>query len=121
MPSTVTTAKQTAACDTLFFDAQCPICSAEVNSLKEQADSSLSFVDIHEIDESEDKATLFNELHVQRADGTWAVGLEANILAWQHTRWRSLVSVLKWPVIRPIANLGYRVWLRWYQWQRKRR
>ena len=110
-----------AVCDTLYYDAQCPICSTEINVLKGQADSKLRFVDIHQVNDSADKETLFKELHISRADGTWAVGLEANVLAWQHTRWRAFASVLTWPLIRPIANLAYRVWLRWYQWQRKRR
>ena len=108
--------------DTLFYDGQCPICSAEIKRLKNEADEHLGFVDITEADDLPlERDQLFSELHMLREDGQWVAGLEANVLAWQHTRWRWLAGVLLWPGIRFFAQAGYRLWLRWYQRQRANR
>lgn len=105
--------------DTLFYDGQCPICSAEIHRLQSQLDSELNCIDIHQVQDTPvDRERLFSELHLRRADGSWLVGLEANVAAWQHTRWRGLAKVLLWPGVRWFAELGYRLWLRWYQKQR---
>lgn len=105
--------------DTLFYDAQCPICSAEVQRLQTQLHTDLYCVDIHQAELSLiEKERLFSQLHLRRADGTWLVGLEANVAAWQHTRWRPFANILLWPGVRWFAELGYWLWLRWYQKQR---
>mgnify|MGYP001817168697 CR=1 FL=1 len=108
--------------DVLYFDSQCPVCRTEVKRLQQLAEPSLSFQDINQTNEPGlDKERLFSELHLRRADGSWVTGLDANISAWQHTRLRPLASALSLPLIRNVASLGYRLWLRWYQWQRKKR
>lgn len=108
--------------DTLFYDGQCPICSAEIKRLKAQVDEALVCVDIHSATSTPlDKQQLFSQLHLLRADGKLLVGLEANVAAWQHTKWRGLASLLLWPVIRWFSELGYQGWLLWYQRQRAKR
>jgi predicted DCC family thiol-disulfide oxidoreductase YuxK len=108
--------------DVLYFDGQCPICNREIDTLRRLADARLEFQDIHQVDDSAlSRQALFSQLHLRRSDGTWATGLEANVIAWQHTRWRPLVQVLTWPLFNRIAQVGYSVWLRWYQWQRNKR
>ncbi|NND83343.1 MAG: DUF393 domain-containing protein [Gammaproteobacteria bacterium] len=112
----------TKSADTLYFDGQCPICSAEIGRLQSQLDTDLTCVDIHDLDTTPiERERLFSELHLQKADGTWLVGLQANVAAWQHTRWRSLAQILLWPGVRWVADMGYRLWLRWYQAQRAAR
>jgi predicted DCC family thiol-disulfide oxidoreductase YuxK len=108
--------------DTLFYDGQCPICTAEVTRLEAQVDEKLICVDIHsEASVPIDRQALFSQLHLLKADGELLVGLEANVAAWQHTKWRVLASILLWPVIRWFAELGYQGWLIWYQHQRAKR
>lgn len=108
--------------DTLFYDGQCPVCTAEVNRLEGQLDGDLVCVDIHSATSTPmDRQTLFSQLHLRKADGSMLVGLEANVAAWQHTKWRKLAGVLLWPGIRWFAELAYRGWLVWYQRQRARR
>lgn len=105
--------------DTLFYDGQCPICSTEIQRLQTQLNTNLNCVDIHQVEAGLiEKERLFSQLHLRRADGTWLVGLEANVVAWQHTRWRSFAGILLWPGVRWFAELGYRLWLRWYKKQR---
>jgi hypothetical protein len=43
------------------------------------------------------------------------------VRAWKHTRYSSVVGLLLHPALRWLAELGYRMWLLWYQWARKRR
>lgn len=108
--------------DTLFYDGQCPICNAEVARLEAHVDDNLVCVDIHsEANVPIDRQALFSQLHLLKADGELLVGLEANVAAWQHTKWRVLASILLWPVIRWFAELAYRGWLIWYQRQRAKR
>jgi predicted DCC family thiol-disulfide oxidoreductase YuxK len=108
--------------DVLYYDGQCPICTAEVDRLNAQIDDGMECIDIHSAAEIPlDKETLFSQLHLQKSDGTLLVGLEANVAAWQHTKWRGLANILLWPVVRQFAELGYRCWLLWYQRQRAKR
>jgi len=108
--------------DTLFYDGQCPICNAEIARLEAHVDDNLVCVDIHsEASVPIDRQALFSQLHLLKADGELLVGLEANVAAWQHTKWRVLASILLWPVIRWFAKLAYRGWLIWYQRQRAKR
>ena len=108
--------------DTLFYDGQCPICNAEISRLEALVDDNLVCVDIHSATSTPlDKQQLFSELHLLKADGELLIGLEANVAAWQHTKWRSLAGILLWPVIRWFAELGYRGWLLWYHRQRAKR
>ena len=70
---------------------------------------------------AEDQAAMRSELHLKTEDGQWVKGLEANVRAWEHTRYGSVVGLLLHPALRWLAELGYRMWLLWYQWARKRR
>ena len=64
---------------------------------------------------------LLSQLHMETAEGTWVTGLEANVRAWQHTRFAKPVSILLLPGIRWFAEWGYALWLRWYQFRADRR
>ncbi|WP_196157470.1 thiol-disulfide oxidoreductase DCC family protein [Reinekea sp. G2M2-21] len=106
--------------ETLFYDGQCPVCSAEIAKLKRLADEDIQFQDINSLNQSsEERERLFSQLHLRKADGRWLTGLDANIAAWQHTRWCYCAGVLRLPVIYSVARVGYGLWLRWYQYRRK--
>ena len=111
-----------AGIDTLFFDGACPICRHEMIRLRRSADARLHLVDIHaQPMADQQRHQLSTQLHLQTADGTWLTGLEANVQAWQHTRFARLARLLLSRPIRPFADAGYRLWLRFYHWQRQRR
>jgi predicted DCC family thiol-disulfide oxidoreductase YuxK len=108
--------------DTLFYDGECPICNAEISRLKTHVNDDLVCVDIHSATSTPtDKQAMFSQLHLLTADGNLLVGLEANVAAWQHTKWRRVANILLWPVVRWFAELGYQGWLLWYQRQRAKR
>jgi len=68
-----------------------------------------------------DQSVLRSELHLKTEDGKWVKGLDANVRAWQHTRYGNLANLLLHPAFRWLAELGYQTWLLWYQFARKRR
>jgi predicted DCC family thiol-disulfide oxidoreductase YuxK len=99
----------------LFYDGACPLCSAEIRRLRQAGDDSLRTIDIHgpEVDASEDRDRLLRTLHYITPDGEQLVGLDANVAAWQHTRWGFAWRWLRWPVVRPVASWFYDRWAGW--------
>ena len=99
--------------ETLYYDGQCPLCSAEMDKLKQHADSKLEFVDIHSMtgeDSLPSKQILLGNLHLKQDSGSFLIGLEANVAAWQHTRFGIFFRWLRWPVLRSIADSVYNHW-----------
>jgi hypothetical protein len=79
-------------------------------------------VDINTEALSAEKSESFSrQLHVQRANGDWVTGIEANVLVWQHTRYAGIARLLLLPGVKQVSALGYKTWLVYYQWQRKQR
>jgi predicted DCC family thiol-disulfide oxidoreductase YuxK len=75
--------------DTLYYDGRCPLSSTEMQKLKLHADDKMRLVDIHKLADDASlpaKEMLLSELHLKRADGEFLKGLDANVAAWQHTR-----------------------------------
>ncbi|MFT4863578.1 MAG: putative DCC family thiol-disulfide oxidoreductase YuxK [Pseudohongiellaceae bacterium] len=106
--------------DTLFFDDTCPICTAEMARLAKHHDDGLELLPISTLPVQHQSA-LRTELHLRTEDGNWLKGLEANVRAWQHTRYSKAANLLLHPAFRWIAELAYKTWLVCYQWARKRR
>ncbi|WP_404366650.1 thiol-disulfide oxidoreductase DCC family protein [Marinobacter sp.] len=100
--------------DTLFYDSQCPLCRREIKTLQRLQSGGLTFSDIHRPAESgaslPSRESLLRRLHLLKADGNWAVGLEANVQAWSHTPLGWLFRPLLWPGIRAIAGKIYERW-----------
>lgn len=102
--------------DVLYFDGQCPLCSKEMARLGELADGELQLIDIHSVDIAEqglppevDKAQLLKVLHLRRGN-RWITGIEANVAAWEHTRFGLLWRPLRWPIVRHISSWVYNLW-----------
>lgn len=107
--------------DILYFDGNCPICLKEINHLKTIANPSLHFMNIHEMGlEEAEREKLLSELHVKTAEGEILTGFIANIRAWQHTKYRPLITPWRFPPLKWLGNLGYSIWLKYYQYQRSR-
>ncbi len=101
--------------DTLYYDGQCPLCTAEMEKLTRHADSKLELVDIHSLPEKASlpaKQALLSSLHLKQESGNFLIGLDANVAAWQHTRFGVFFRWLRWPVLRSIADRVYDRWAR---------
>ena len=98
--------------ETLYYDGACPVCAREMKHLATLKRGSLDLVDIHSIDITDEipsKEDLLLNLHLKRGD-EWLVGADANVAAWQHTRFGMLWVCLRWPVIKQIVDPVYALW-----------
>jgi predicted DCC family thiol-disulfide oxidoreductase YuxK len=99
--------------DTLYYDGNCPLCNAEMDKLKRLSDGKLQLVDIHSLPDNANlpaKGALLNRLHLKQETGDFLIGLDANVAAWQHTRFGILFRWLRWPLLRSIADWVYGRW-----------
>ncbi|UTF61850.1 thiol-disulfide oxidoreductase DCC family protein [Gilvimarinus sp. DA14] len=96
---------------TLYYDGYCQLCSREMRWLRRLKSSELQLVDVHEATLSEyQRQQMLYSLHVQFADDSWAIGVEANVAAWSYTPIGFLWRPLLWPGIRSLAESAYRRW-----------
>lgn len=99
--------------DTLYYDGQCPLCNAEMQKLEKLADQDLQLVDIHSLASEADlpsKAILLGNLHLKNSEGELLIGLDANVAAWQHTRFGFFFKWLRWPLLGAVADRVYSYW-----------
>ncbi|GJM11850.1 MAG: thiol-disulfide oxidoreductase [Pseudohongiella sp.] len=103
----------TRAAMTLFFDGQCPLCSAEMREL-ERLDcfGLLNLVDLHREDFAQlyphvDPEKAISILQAQLSDGSMLFGIDANVKAWQLVGKKKWLQILRWPLVRVIADLAY--------------
>lgn len=99
--------------DTLYYDGQCPLCNSEMQKLRQLANKELQLVDIHGLGDGEDlpsKQALLGNLHLKKSNGELLTGLDANVAAWQHTRFGLLFRWLRWPLVGAIADRVYGYW-----------
>jgi predicted DCC family thiol-disulfide oxidoreductase YuxK len=109
--------------DTVYYDGDCPLCTAEVCKLSRYSMGKIELQNIHEIENTAglpSKDVLLARLHVKTGNGDWLVGIDANIRAWHHTRFAGLWRVLGWPVVRSFSAAAYECWLKWRQYRNSR-
>lgn len=111
---------------TLYFDSECPLCSAEMCKLANVKHDDLALVPINTLDISDtEKQAFYKELHLTTKTGQTLRGYDANIYAWQQTKgntwYKWLAHVLALPSMSWVGKLGYRLWLVYYQAKRQKR
>ena len=98
---------------TIFYDGNCPLCSKEINLLRAyDSKNRLSFEDINAVDFIQrypyiDMLYANRILHGQLSNGEMIYGLDVTCLAWKTVGKHRWLSILRWPVIRPLADLAY--------------
>lgn len=100
--------------DVLYYDGACPLCRREINMARRLA-RNVDFIDVHQLSDEQlptpfSRAALLRDLHLRDRSGQWAIGLAANVGLWQRTRFGFIWRILQWPIIHPLARLGYRWW-----------
>lgn len=99
---------------TMFFDGGCPLCASEIRHLEKlDRDKKIAFEDIY--------APLFTErfphidvkkadliLHGQWSDGSIIYSLDVIYHSWALVGKGHWVAILRWPVFKQLAQLGYR-------------
>lgn len=102
----------------MFIDSQCPLCVAEVQMLqRHDKHKHLVFEDIHAPDFNDrypqfNVHECYNTLHAIDDNGTVVKGLDATVLVWRTVDKHKWLGVLRWPVIKLVADCGYRMFAR---------
>lgn len=99
---------------TIFYDGQCPLCSAEMSQLKRyDHQHQLCLEDLHQHDFAEryphiDPIAANKVLHGQLSDGQLVTGLDVTCLAWKTVGKHAWLQALRWPLVRPLSDAAYR-------------
>ncbi|WP_196221198.1 thiol-disulfide oxidoreductase DCC family protein [Sansalvadorimonas verongulae] len=99
---------------TLFYDGGCPICMREINWLnRKDTRRRLRLVDInqegfHQNYPDLEPAALDRLIHAKLGDGRIVTGMDATLAAWEAVGLGAWITPLRWPLLRPLADFGYR-------------
>ena len=97
---------------TIFYDGHCPLCSLEMQRLKEQDDkNNILLIDLHQANFNEQ----YPHINVDKAlailhgeyQGKLLLGLDVTHRAWTLVGRGILVAPLQWPIIKPLSHLVY--------------
>ena len=103
---------------TLLYDAACPVCSLEMDHLRERdTQSRLAFIDIAApgFDAGHYGTTLAAldaQIHALRPDGTRLIGLPALREAYEAVGLGWVLRPTAWGLLAPLADAGYRLFAR---------
>ena len=99
----------------VFYDGDCPLCMREIRMLtrKDRAER-IQFTDIAAPAFDAEKlgttyAALMARIQGRLADGTWIDGVEVFRQLYAAIGWTKVVAVTRWPIIRNVLSLGYRL------------
>ena len=103
---------------TVFFDGSCPLCTAEIGLYRrEDANQAVDFVDISASDARLDRPAAKARFHVMTASGDLLSGAAAFVEVWRSLpRWRWLARIGSLPLMLPVLELAYRLFLRARPW-----
>ena len=104
---------------TIFYDSQCPLCLAEMKKLQAYDDQGrLQFEDLN-IDGFDeryphiDRVKANRILHAQWDNGEVLLGLDVTHRAWSLVGQHKWLAILRWPVIRYLADGMYLLFARY--------
>lgn len=102
----------------VYFDGLCPLCLSEIRHLRRlDLHGKLDLQDINADDfltrfPHIDRLAADRVLHGELRDGSLIKGLDVTCLAWELVGKGHWFAFLRWPLIRPCADLGYRFFAR---------
>ncbi len=99
---------------TIYYDASCPLCSAEMHTIKEtDFENKLILVDCSSDSFKEpafcptDKETMMEHIHAQDAAGQWIKGVDVFAVAYRAAGFNSLSKFWGSSLMRPILIVAY--------------
>ncbi len=104
---------------TVFYDGGCPLCVSEMRHLSRlDTEGKISLENIYAADFNQrfphiDQQRADQILHGQLASGEVIYALDVTYTAWALVGKRHYVAVLRWPVIKQIANYSYRLFAKY--------
>jgi predicted DCC family thiol-disulfide oxidoreductase YuxK len=99
----------------MLFDGQCPLCTREVAMLrKRDARGLIAFEDITDPSFAPETygltmPELLGSMHGVRRDGSILRGVDVFAEAYDAVGWTLPGRLIRWPITRPFAKLGYRI------------
>ncbi|QDV79199.1 thiol-disulfide oxidoreductase DCC family protein [Botrimarina mediterranea] len=102
----------------VFFDGDCPLCRREIAMIRRwDKRDRVRFTDIaaagfEAAAYGVTQARLMAEIHGRDAQGNWLVGVEVFRRLYAAVGCGWIVSVTRWPVIRPALDVAYRLFAR---------
>jgi predicted DCC family thiol-disulfide oxidoreductase YuxK len=114
---------------TAFYDGGCPVCRLEVRHYQRIGGDVVEWVDLCALPDADltqrsngkSREDLLGAMHVRDGD-TWRIGVDAFPALWARMPgWRRFTWLFRVPGARPLAGVGYRLFLRWQRWHRARR
>ncbi|MFT6113974.1 MAG: putative DCC family thiol-disulfide oxidoreductase YuxK [Glaciecola sp.] len=105
----------------IFYDARCPLCNAEMKQLKKaDVKEKITLEDLNATDFSErfpnvDKNSAMAILQAQNQAGDMIFGLDVTHQAWKTVGKHRWLFILRLPVIRIFADMGYRFFAKYRQ------
>lgn len=102
----------------ILYDRECPLCRTEVHWLLARCkDGGLQAEDISAPDFDParygvTRAAVIAELHGVLPDGTVTRGMESVRRSWQAAGLGGWIAWTRWPLLRPLADFGYRLFAR---------
>jgi predicted DCC family thiol-disulfide oxidoreductase YuxK len=105
----------------IFYDARCPLCNAEMSQLKKaDVKEKITLEDLNATDFSErfpnvDKNSAMAILQAQNQAGDMLYGLDVTYQAWKTVGKHRWLFILRLPVIRIFADMGYRFFAKYRQ------
>lgn len=99
-------------CAQLYYDGRCPLCAREMALLHKLKNVRLELLDIHEIPDLShaEQEQMLRNLHLQMPDGTWHIGIDANLIAWSFTPVGFLWRPLRWKLWAGVVERMYGRW-----------
>ncbi|BCM26036.1 thiol-disulfide oxidoreductase DCC family protein [Methyloradius palustris] len=99
---------------TIFYDASCPLCSAEMHTIKEtDFDENLILVDCSAMEFTEppscptNKEAMMERIHAQDAAGQWIKGVDVFEAAYAAAGFSKLSKFWGSKMLRPILSRAY--------------
>lgn len=99
----------------LFYDGLCPLCAREMAKLGRLKSDKLFLADIHQLPPDANlptRETLLETLHLRLPGGQFITGVDANVAAWQYTRYGVWLRWIRWPLVHTLARKVYDYWAR---------
>lgn len=103
----------------VFYDGACPLCSREIALLRRwDRQGRIRFTDIAApgFDAASlgvSQQELMDQIHGRLPDGDWARGVEVFRRMYAAVGFRRLAALSRWPIVRPLLDLGYRFFARY--------
>lgn len=104
---------------TIFYDSRCPLCLAEIQHLvRHDVDNHIRLIDLHACDLNRlyphiNKQQAMQRLHGELDTGEMLYGLDVTCMAWSLVGKYRWLKILRWPLIKPISDLGYQLFARY--------